>query len=644
MSDQSDNEDGLSSNAAESLIDQGSDDSETDRGEGLFDMEAEESDGQHEDEDEDGDGDEYEYDIHSDDGPQYFPQFSRLPPELRAMIWEAVDPHLKSKGRVLALNMVKFPQPDLWESALLAEQTAPARALLAASKESRDIALKHYPNAVRIERGTCDIRFNSSSDIILLHPREQQPPDVRNFVSDLQQVKYLAFDYSFADPDSHDDLFPGLESLPPLLENLSALFCCFQASELKDCDLAWSVSESSKEFYMEMVENPSYSDEILKILYAWPDPNLEQNKVDCVGEECVLQFPAMAKISTLPIWPLVEYSFDSGIELYEKVKRRRERKADREARTGTSSPSSSDSSEGESFYESDLDDYELDGFIIDNSSEGSEEPSEDGSILNGDMIDDDTRVEEDPDVFNGFSPLEEEDSHDAAADGLPKAIAVNHNSESDEDELSDKPSAGEEPRTITQTSRRKRMIISSDDVDDGEAGEEEPATEPHRRANKRARVVLSDSEEDEDGSRNDMGSEAEVAFRPKKRPRTVLSDSEEDDEDEEEAHNKGRRRPWPKPDSDEDEDEGDKDEDEDVSEDEDEEEEVVSKPMSLMERLRQFRSDVPVSPEGGSPGSSNDYDREERDEDDDDDDDDERRFSDAEFPDSAAEDEEEDGW
>ncbi|KAI0514664.1 hypothetical protein F5B22DRAFT_226456 [Xylaria bambusicola] len=640
MSDQSDSEDHLSWNTVESLSDQDSDESETDRGEGLFDMEAEESDGHGEDEDEDED------DARSDNHLHFFPQFSSLPAELRAMIWESVDPYLKSKGRVLALNMVKFPTPDIWESALLAEQTAPARALLAASKESRDIALKHYPNVVRIQRGYVDIRFNSANDIILLHPREQQPPDVRNFASDLQQVKYLAFDYSFIDPDSHDDLFPGLESLPPLLENLSALFCCFQANEVKRRDLTWSVSESSKQFYMEMLENLSYRDEVLKILYAWPDPNLDQNKADCVGEECVLQYPAMAKISTPPIWPLVEYSFDSGIELYEKVKRRCARKVDKAAKAGTASPSSSESSEGESFYESESDDYELDGFIVDNSSEGSEEPSEDGSILNGDMVDDDTRVEDDPDVFNGFSPLEEEDSHDEAADGLPGTIAVNHDYESEE-ELSDEQSAGEEPQPTTQTDRRKRMIISSDDVDDGEAGNEEPATGPPRRANKRARVVLSDSEDDEDGNRNEIGSEAEEASRPKKRTRTVLPDSEDEEDKEEETKVKRRRRPRPKLDSDEeeDEDEVNNGEEEDVSEDEydedeDDEEEPASKPMSLMERLRQFRSDVPVSPEGGSPGSSEDYDRAERDEDDDE----EQGLSDAEFPDSAAEDGDEDGW
>ncbi|KAI1362196.1 hypothetical protein F5Y08DRAFT_312962 [Xylaria arbuscula] len=653
MSDPSDNEDGLASDAAESLHDEESDESdesETDRGNGLLDLEAEESDGYDEDEDEDEDEDGYENE--RDHRRRYrcpyhfsFPKFSHLPTELRAMIWEIVDPYLKSKGRVLALNMMKFPQPDLWESALLADQTASARALLATCKESRGIALKHYPNAVRIRRGAGEVRFNSSNDIILLHPREQQPPDVRNFAPWLQQVKFLGFDYSFAEPFSHDDLFPGLERLVSLLGNLRGLFCCFQGYELKDRHLEWSTSESSKLFYLEVEEDLSYAREELKMLYAWPDPNIQQNVDDSIGAACVLQFPALAAIDAPHVWPLVEYSFDSGLKLYEKIKRRRERRSSREAGddAGSTSSSSPESSDGESFWESASDDYDLDGFVVDNSSEGSEESDEDGSLSDGDIVVDDSRIDEEPDVFNGFSPLEEDLSHDEATGDLQRDTPTNYDSEEiEESNLPHGHSLEEQPHIVNQNGRRKRVVFSSDDEDDGEAGDQEPIVEPQRRAKKRARVILSDSEGEDD--RLDDG-EAEGTARPTKRIRTVLSDSE-DEGTEEPSRNERRRRPRPPPDSDEDEDadadkaeESDQDDDvtEDEDDDEDEEEPPPSKPMSLLARLRQFRSDVPVSPEAESPGHSEDYGQDE-------DDDEERRFSDAEFPDSAPEDDGEDEW
>ena len=645
MSDLSDNEGAFTLDAAEFLTDEDSDESETDRGDGLLDLEAEESDGFAEDEDEDGDGDEYEDDHRRHSS---FPQFSRLPAELRAMVWEIVDPYLRSKGRVLALNMIKFPQPDLWESALLGDQTASARALLATCKESRDIALKHYPNTVRIRGGTGEVRFNSSNDIILLHPREQQPPDVRNYGPWLQQVKYLGFDYSFNEPYSHDDLFPGLDHLIPLLENLCAIFCCFQGYELKKSDLTWSASESSKRFYMEIKEDLSYRFETLKMLYAWPDPDIQQNVDDGVGAACVLQFPALTAVGAPHVWPLVEYSFHSGLSLYESVKRRHERKAAEEAGEEARSSSPSSPSSDEQFYASDYDDYELDDFVIedaelvsDNPSEESEEPGEDSSVSEGEGVDD-TRVDEEPDVFNGFSPLEEDLSHDEAAGNLQRGITANYDSESDGNTLPDGHHPEDVPRAPPEKGRRERVIISSDDADGGGAGDEEPIIEPQRRSKKRARVILSDSE-DEDELRDDAGSEVEGTARPKKRTRAVLSDSE--DEDEEEPSRNGRpRRPRPPPDSDGDEDEDETEENDenddaaqDDDDDDDEEEPAPSKPMSLLARLRQFRSDVPVPPEADSPGPSEDYDEDE-------DDEEERRLSDAEFPDFAPEDDEEDGW
>ncbi|KAI0427869.1 hypothetical protein F5Y09DRAFT_15348 [Xylaria sp. FL1042] len=629
MSDQSDREeDNMPSGVIDTSTEQDSDESETDQGDpsinGFFNMEAEESDSYDADEDEeDEEEDRYSYYGY----PASFPQFSHLPPELRIAIWEAVDPYLKSKARVLPLHVVTKP-PDIWETATLAYQTARARQLLAACRESRSIALPYYPDVIRIREGLGDVRFNSANDVILLH-RAHQIKDIRVFGPWFGNVKYLAFEY----PYTPLELYHSVNNLPDVCRNIEAIFQCFDASMLGHRLLDWSVSESSKQFYF----NPSRGD-APNTLFCWPDTKLHKNFAECVGEDYVLQIPHLPPYSSVPVWPMALYSFDpdtltTDLKLYGKVKRRHERSISRKA--GSDSPlesseaSPNESSEGESFYESELDDYELDGFVVDNPSEGSEEPSEHEDSSDEDGGENNTGFNQDPDTFNGFSPIQDEPSDDESAGNLPNAAIINNDVESDEHSLS--AAQSQQSRTMTQAGRRKRRIVSSDDEDNGEENSEETPREPRSRVQKRARVILSDSEGDEEGRGNSPVSETQGPSRLKQRAHIVLSDSEVDDEYGKEGE-----------DEDSEDDENDEDGD-DVTDDEDDEggeERPVSKPVSLLARLRQFRSDVPVSPELESPKSS----AEERDEEEQSEDEEEQGLSGAEFPDSAAEDYEEDGW
>ncbi|KAI0912722.1 hypothetical protein F4823DRAFT_580147 [Ustulina deusta] len=611
MSDQSGNEDDLPSDVAEIPTEQDSGESETDQGDGFFDLEADESDGHDESEDNEDDEDEYD---HSNDGRHFsFPQFSRLPPELRAMIWEAVDPHLKSQGRVLDFYVI---EADLWESATLSQQTAPARALLAATKESRCIALQHHPDAIQLRGGRGEVRFDSSNDIILLHC-SHQIEDVRIIGRWCDKIKYLAFSHDRIVQSDPIEFFSALDSLPQVCRNLKAVFCSFDGCLLGDRKLEWSVSECPNQFYIEASEG-------FKALYCWPDTE-RANFFDGYAQ----QLPDMPTISSrIPLLAMAQYTFNTGLALYHRVKRRYERSIRREA--GSASPL--ESSDGESFYESESDDYALDGFVVDSSSEGSEESSNHEDLSDEDRDEDNARFDQDPDVFNGFSPLQEELSDNEATKNLPNATIVGYDLESGETHLSDAASSEEQPRIIAQTSRRKRHIVSSDDAGNDEDGDEESTVKTHSRVKKRARVVLSDSEDDEDGSRNSARSQEEGSSRLQRRAPAVLSDSE-DEEDERNNHNEGHRPLGYKPDEDEDED------DEDEDDDESEEGRPASGPVSLLARLRQFRSDVPVSPEGESSNSAEEYDEEEQYEDDE-----KRRLSDAEFPESAAEDGEEDEW
>ncbi|KAI1757533.1 hypothetical protein F4782DRAFT_478952 [Xylaria castorea] len=647
MSDQSDrDDDDLSSDVAGALIEQDSDESETDQDEegGFFDLEAEETDGY--EEDEDGNEADDDYGHHSEHCS--FPQFSRLPPELRAMIWEALDPNLKSKARVLDFIAVKnTPAGDrdfeIWESATLAQQTAPARALLATYRESRRIALGHYPDAIQLRRGRDEVRFNSTNDIILLRVTHNlRGFDLSGLGRWCSKIKYLAFDTGI-------ETYPTprhLSALNDPPQGLETIFSCFDAGMLGHRVLDWSVSESSKQFYVETFEEQPGLSEDFKALYCWPDTTLHTDFPDKVGSDYMLKFPEMPNFGSIPVWPMARYSFDDGLVLYEKAKRYYERNVGRE--NGSASPL--ESSEGESFYESEPDDYALDGFVVDSSSEGSEGASDDedddanvneprGSSdhedsSDGDGYEEGARFDQELDDFNGFSPLQKS-SDDEATGSLVNVTTVVQDV-----------SFEEQARAAKQSSRRKRRIVSSEDESDGDDGVVSRVEVHSRVTFKRARSAISDSGGDGSGSETDAGPEAEGSLRFRKRARIILSDSE-DGEDDEHTHSEGHQLPKHGLDGDKEDDDDDDDggtEEEEDGDEEDEEELRASKPVSLLARLRQFRSDVPVSPEGESTISSEEQDEEERYEEERYEEEDERRFSDAEFPDSAEEEGDQDGW
>ncbi|KAI1195432.1 hypothetical protein F5X97DRAFT_308270 [Nemania serpens] len=605
MSDQSDRDDGLS------LTDQDSDESETEQGDGFFDLEADESDDH--DGDENGDEDDGDDGDDGDDAgkPYSFPQFSRLPPELRTMIWEAVDPDLKSQGRVLDFQVIGTREP-LWASATLAEQTAPARALLSTNKESRYIALAHYPDVINIEFDGV-IRFRGSSDIILLRTDQNLGDVLNNFRRWSSNIKYLAFSVNLEAPVLlfWEGLAPDQDSILEGCRNLEAILFCFHGDELRIRELDWSVSKSAKQFYRKTFEEiPGLSRrEDCSALYCWPDTTLHATFADCAGESYVEDFLRLLEFGDIPLWPMAQYCSESGLELYHRVKRYAERSDEH------GFASSPESSEGESISESESDDYSLDGFVVDNFSERSEESSDDehDDSFDGNGDEEDAGFHYDPNAYNGFSPLQSP-TDDEATSNLPNTTQAIDEARSLEDLGSDASSLEEEPRAARRSSRRKRRIVASDDEDDEEDGGT-LAVEGNSRGKKRVRVEISKSEDGGDGDGDGTGSEVEYSIQPRKRARTIVSRNEdtEDEETEEEKTDDG-------------------------DDDDDEEEPRASKPISLFAKLRQFRSEVRISPENESSTSGEEYDEEKRFESD------EEEVSDTEFPESAGEDGEANGW
>ncbi|KAI0202137.1 hypothetical protein F4808DRAFT_421995 [Astrocystis sublimbata] len=627
MSDQSDPDDGFPSSAAGSSIGEDPDESETDQEGAFFDLEADDSHG----DDEDGeDGEEDEYDAGHNYGgiskscrAQWsFPQFSRLPSELRGLIWEAFDPYMQFKTRVLDFNIVEYGgNVELWETVELDEIIRPSRKLLATSAESRHIALLHYPHVIQLRNGRGQVRFNNN-DIISLHMHRSAPTgDIFSVIQRCcHDAKQIAIDERLMSYSRSREL-PLLDYLPT---DLRTFFCCFEPDTLGRRRLEWSVSNSAKQFYSGIFEA---GDEYFGSFWCWPDTTLHKDFRHQVGSEYMLQFEWMPDLGPIPVWPLASYGPFHDAGAYPRVKRYYEQRLNRE--------DASDSS-----CESDLDEYALDGFVVDSSSEVEEDSDAEGSDVDVDEAqgsigviessDEDEPVEDEPeenakldfdqDEFTGFSPLQDQSDDESTSN----AVGATSAKPKHEDYASDSPSLEEQPLAAKQSIRRKRRIVSSDEEDGGndDEGENAGPSNTRNRRTKRARLVVSDSEDDEGGSGSDASPGVKRA--PNRiQSRRALLDSEDEETD-----------------TGEDEDE-DQDEDQDEDGDEgDEERPRVTAPVSLFAKLTQFRSDVPVSPEGDSSISD-----EELDEDEQYGDEDERGSYDAEFPDSAGEEDGgQDGW
>jgi len=605
MSDESDREGSVVSGDARISLGEVSDESRTEDGNDFLDLEAEESGESDEDDDSNLDSDAFEH--------PSFPQFSSLPAELRLMIWEAVDPYLKFKGRVMEFRVVD-DDGQLWETATVEPQTAPARTLLATNRESRGIALKHYPDVIQLRRGRGYVRFDSNYDIILLTGTYfgAQLPGVARWCSKVQHLAYNVDNWPI-DPAS-------LEGF----ENLKRVFVCGDGSFIKRSEFEKKIVPNPLNlFWLELMEEETSIGEDMWQLFCWPDKTSRANFAEIISEGYRQLNSMPSKIGSVPLWGMVRFLFGSAIEAYAKLGYTASNPPPTEPPPGEGW---SDWPESESESESEPDEYELDGFVVDSSSEGSEDPGDDGdNDVDGDSDDANDgepqawTSHEDFESFHGFSPLQEDPNDFETSEQLPAAATFSSlEPESPKDHISVTSSSEEQPVAAKESSRFKRRVISSDDEDGGEEGTG-PDVENRSRPKKRARVVLSNSEDDDEDEHNDMR---------KNHPRDdQLGKDDEDDDNEDDIT----------------------DEDEEEDDTEEEAEPRASKPMSLLARLRQFCSDVPVSPEGDSPTSTGDeYGREggyERDDDDEDGDmDGEGALLDAEYPDSAEEDVEDDGW
>ena len=472
---------------------------------GLFDLEASESDGDY-----DGDSSKSINELH------YFPQFCRLPIELRRRVWEFFCPDLTAKARVFDMVLVRdvhFLTSIIQEYSLLAQQTLAARTMLATHRESRGIASTMFPDTLRFNEGAASLRINSKTDIISF-----VTPDAVRFLNDtvdpledvyrdsLGIVSKIAVSISPM-PDVRGDTF--LEALQRVLAafpNIVTVYLEIDGAECKASDLRWCASDRANRYYLQTFEEAPGLGEDLELMICWPD--LEKNRAFAeehirvsqedarVMENAGYDFSAFGKyeevvwkassfraewqkgstptgVSVGPVefWPMVRFWFESGVSRLDRLA------------TWNGLPEDWDSTDDDLSTEvgssSELDEYESEG--IDDGDLDEVETSEEESDL---MV----------------QPLSDNASHlDPGEDGgLPVAQFSSPEPEPGDDQTEVSDDSEESDAGIRQRNHRRRVVLPESD-DEVEADEGGVSLTSNGNGPTRAHAPVSDSEDEDDG-------------------------------------------------------------------------------------------------------------------------------------------------
>ncbi|KAK6218415.1 hypothetical protein QIS74_06295 [Colletotrichum tabaci] len=532
----------------------------------------------------------------------FFPEFRRLPIELRHRIWQFFCLDLALLPRVLSFQMVCSPKQDsIWESATLENQIAAASAMLAVHRESRELALKAFPDTLAIREGRRLVRFHKQRDVVHLNGQKKTWEHNISVPGFSENVVNLALDTSELDPRQMR-LFLAFPDLKNVFD-----FAWHNDRRIPH-RLRWCASDKVHHYEIEQLRKNVHSGEDLHFVYCWPDVDkhrvfaekhaglaevyeaamteiaeIREEDPDFMDDEDV------ARLGEIDYWQLTCFGWDAADRFEAWLAKHGVADGDMPAATEDDSDNNNDEdgSEGsdESDDSSDQNEYESDGIddaTIDGES-GNEDEDDDDLLIDrrGESDDEEDGGASD---FGGFSPPKDEDGG-MLIDGSPPAAHFS----------SPEPESGEgRPQTGR---RRARQLASSSGEESGE--EEEETGKSGRGAGRRGPVVLSDDEDEEDVEERPSQSTS-------RRGRVVLSDDDEDEGEETQgaktARPAGRRaRVLPSDDEDEDEDEGGADVGNDEIPkgpgdfDDDDEGGTNKKPLSLAEKLARNRRENPVS-------------------------------------------------
>ena len=502
-----------------------------DAGGGLFDLEAADS-----EDDEESAESEGESDVGSDDvsAEPLFPRFMYLPPELRRRVWEFFCPEILGMPRILEFvwYMVSKERP-VSEGSSTANVTEASRTLAAVHRETREVALRAFPEALKLSGVQGEVRFSPYWDIVMLqHIQRFDPNEEWRFAPGFSDKVYnLAIHLNLLEemPES------PVDDLQAAFPKLRVLYPYFQRWDYEN-EVAWGESDQVQRYTVRTVDDAAGIVRYDEREFVWPD--LLNHPVfanESVGPEWI----RLGKIwpirerdeglrDSVEIWPMVEWSQDQDTsELEEEVDVEFDGEDQFDGSPGLDGYESDEigmyadpmvHATDEVDSEEDLDQYE-DDFVVD-----------DGTVEYDEMGSDPPDGESEEDYGYGGHAHASFD-HPGAYTGDPPAEFSDLEPESDEGAVqdSDDSEGGGSVRQVAVRNRPRRAVISDDeddeDEEESEDGEEDVRQAPPR---SRARPTIISEDEDED----EVGDDDDASQPPTRRRgrRMVLSEDEDDDE------------------------------------------------------------------------------------------------------------------
>ncbi|KAL2131511.1 hypothetical protein VTI74DRAFT_4932 [Chaetomium olivicolor] len=487
----------------------------------FFDLQAHDSDGE-------------SVDSGDDTVLEFFPQFKRLPVELRHRIWEFFCPDLAVKSRVYWFQMVLHRRhwssgrqevsPQIYPGPLLEQQTRAARVMMAVHQESRELALKAFPDTLTLaDKG--QIRFHAQRDLVHVESTEtvflelDRLPSIRGFS---KQVRNLVVEPGvLTDLESRSSaLFDGFRNLQ------NVYYLITTPADHKPQNLRWCTSDKVKHYHFTTWEEQPGLGEDAQHMYCWPDLNKHLAFAEAeiplkeLCEELLHQgfdFRG-ASFNGKKIWPLVQFLWESDVDRYQELAA-----WDGEAELEWESASEMEDDGEPNEYESEgIDDSDIsdevgsdtddlmvvdDGYHSDQDEEGSAQSA--------------LTVSEPP--HPGTIGLDEDAGEGGARFSISEqSSATLRNSEESEEE-------SDEPALRTMKPKRRR-IVGSDSEDDSEDGSEDDLRRRRARTNTRHNPTEISSEDSPNASEQESD-EPPPRTPTRKRRRVVDSDSEDSSED-----------------------------------------------------------------------------------------------------------------
>ena len=568
---------------------------------GLIDLEAEESGGS-----DDDDQCESETERASDDGiTTTFHGFMQLPLELRYRIWEIFCPDLVAKGRYIQFDLQPCnpQQPfrglpkqrsySVREWVTLSDQTQPLRRVMAAHRESRNMAMKAFPETLSIDSGSGDalVHFHRHKDVVYFN-------DIRRYTSDAEH--YLP---GFSDKVLNVAITKWKFTVDALVEkyvqtamrdlpNLKRIFFLRHDRSCKPRDLRWCVSSYVHQYMTETFEQQPGLGESTRAIACWPNvddhPDFAKHQIPRVHlEGRPTAIDELVEERGIEVWPMVLFEFEQAMARYQWLQETKH------------IPNAEDLVGG--FYGSSSDNEHL---------ESEEDEDEDEDEYESEGIDDAEIIEDDESSEDEIIPAALSDGYSSADDGDDAGARFS----SPELDLGTVDEDERDEPAPTPWPAKRRIVTDSDDDDDEQ-------DKPRAKRARTGRTIMIDSDDEEDAG-------------PAPAPVVTISDSEPDDD------TGGAKTVVTNGESSSSEDNSDADDDS-----------PPKQRVSLAERLRRSREAISI-PSSDGEGDSADHEEEEEDEDEDDDEDEDEEDDSgdglidgmAAESDGEGEDESDEGW